>query len=330
MTARVTFVILTHERPAELLDCLESLERAGAALGARALVAFNGSEPSLEPLFEELPRRFPWVRTLRLERTCRGRARNLAVEALDGELVYFLDDDVTVPSGFVGEVLAAFDRHPRAPAVGGPNLGPSPAPAFQRAVDFLLRSPLGAGPMRVRHDRRGAERRAPGWCFTLCNLGVRREVFSGRGVLFPERCASAEENLFLYRVELLLGRAALCPALSVFHRRRPGAWSFARQVFASGRGRMQITRAEPGSLQAAVLAPAALAGYAALLPFLPLGPGAWTPLALYGAACLAEAARLAWAEDDGPAALRLVFLLPLAHLAYAAGTAAGIFSELVS
>lgn len=313
----LSFLIPTRGRPRELRACLESLARAGAEGRAEAWVGFDGGGPEAEALAAELAARYPWVRTEVLERCGRGEARNLLAARAAGELVWFLDDDTTVPAGFIEAALAAFGRHPRAPVVGGPNVGPADASPFQRAVDFLLRSPLGAGPMRVRYRRAGEERALPGWCFMLSNFGARRSLFE-KGFRFPSRCHSAEENLFLHEVERGAGRPVFSPGLYVRHQRRPTLGSFLSQVFTNGRGRAQITLAAPSSLQLAVLAP--LAGLLLLAAF---GPA---PLALYLAAAAFEGLRLAVQEGDLRAAVRLPILFPLAHLAYAAGLAAGVFS----
>jgi succinoglycan biosynthesis protein ExoA len=316
----LSFLVLTYRRNADLLACLDSLERDGAREKAEVLVGLNDEPAGNEAVAALLKEKHPWVRVLPLRRCGRGEARNRLAGAASGDVFYFLDDDTVVPPGFIDRVTSAFQRNQQAAAIGGPNVGPTGAGAFPRAVDFLLRSPLGAGPMRVRHLRSGAERTAPSWAFTLSNLGVRRATFE-RGFRFPARAASAEETLFLHE----LGRgghpALQAPALFIYHRRRAGWKSFLSQTFSCGLGRAQITRAAPASLHPATLVPAAslLAG-AILLRYRP--PALIALAAAYAAACLFEAARMAWRERDLAAAY-LPALFPMAHAAYAFGMAAG-------
>ncbi|MFI5363585.1 MAG: glycosyltransferase [Elusimicrobiota bacterium] len=317
---RPSFLVLTYRRASELLACLDSLERDGAREKAEVIVGLNDDPAGNEAAAALLRDRHPWVRVLPLARCGRGEARNRLAAAARGDVFYFLDDDTIAPAGFIDRARAAFELHPQAAAIGGPNVGPPDASAFSRAVDFLLRSPLGAGPMRVRHLRTGAERRAPSWAFTLSNLGVRRAAFE-KGFRFPANAASAEETLFLHALERGGLATFQAPALYILHRRRAGWKSFLRQTFSCGLGRAQITRAAPSSLHPAALVPAAsFAGAAVLLLVSP--PALIVLASLYAAACLFEAARMALGERDLAAAY-LPALFPLAHAAYALGTAAG-------
>jgi GT2 family glycosyltransferase len=324
---RLSFLILTHRRTAELRGCLESLERAGIRGRAEALIGFNGRESDTAELQGEIASLYPWARTAVLEKTGRSEARNALIPKTAGRVIYFLDDDAYVSEDFLARALATFDGFPEAPVIGGPNLGPPGASPFQRAVDFLLRSPLGAGPMRVRYRRKGVDRPLPGWCFMLSNFGVRREVFEAKGIFFPKGCSSAEENLFLFQVERSMGAPVFSPDLYVFHHRRKSLASFCDQVFTNGRGRAQITLAAPSSIQLVVLMPWVFSLY--LLAAAVRGEASvWlAPAALYAAASLFEALRLATAEKDPAAAVRLVPLFLIAHLSYAVGMAVGAFSR---
>lgn len=322
-TMRLSLLVLTYRRIPELLACLDALERDGAPRACETLVGLNDAPDANAALARRLAERYPWVRTLPLRRCGRGEARNRMAAAATGNVLYFLDDDTVAPPGFITRVQDAFRRFPDASAIGGPNVGPPGATAFARAVDFLLRSPLGAGPMRVRHLREGAACRAPGWWFTLSNLGVRRDAFR-RGLRFPPRAASAEETLFLHELERAGRHAVHDPTLYVYHRRRADWRGFFRQVYSCGVGRAQITRAAPASLLPATLAPAGALAVAALL--------AWghpasllALLVVYAAAALFEASRMALREQD-PAAAVLPALFPLAHAAYLCGMAAGSFA----
>lgn len=314
----LSIVVLTYKRSAALRRCLESLKRCRAEQYAEVWVGCNGLDHGQDRLIDEIGQAFPWAKMVKFKRMQPGSARNQMVLRASGSVIYFLDDDAVVPEGFISRVLAKFIEHPRAPAIGGPNLAPPDSSAFQRAVDWLFRSPLGAGPVRIRYQRRAGDRVLPGWSFTLSNLGVRREVFSVYSIHFPDYCVTAEENLFLYNVERKLGPAVYSPDLYVYHERRGTLKTFCRQLFGYGKGRMQITKSTPASLQFAVLVPLVFAFYLFSLPFLPWPLGT-LPLGLYGAACVLEAARLAVLERDFRAAGRAVALFPLFHLSYAAG-----------
>lgn len=315
----LSIVILTHKRPAALRRCLESLERCRAAQCAEVWIGFNGLDRGNPGLIQEISRRFPWTQSVELRGALPGHARNQIILRTSGSFVYFLDDDVQVPNDFISRVLAKFTRHPQAPVIGGPNLAPPDSSDFQRAADWLFGSPLGAGPARIRYRRTGKDRVLPSWSFTLSNLGVRREVFTLYSLRFPDYCVTAEENLFLYDVERRLGSIVYSPDLYVYHERRGNLRAFCRQLFGYGKGRMQITKSTPTSLQAAVLFPVALVFYLFSLPFLTGRPMLFLPLGIYGLGCIFETLRFSLLKRDWRAARWLPLLFPLFHGSYAAG-----------
>ena len=314
MNTRLSFIVMTVDREALLRRCLDSL--SGPPPGVEVLVVFNGSPAEMRA---SVARDYPWARALALERCSLGEGRNRGARAAGGEILHFLDDDTSAPAGFAQRVLATFARHPDAPCVGGPNLSPEGRGPFQRASEFLLRSPLGAGPMRVRYKPGGVERAVPGWALMLCNLGVRRAVFERHGLAFPERCASAEENLLMSRVETLIGPVILSPEMFVYHERRANFPSLWRQVLRCGRGRGHITRLHPASLKPAVLAAPLGLAYLVALPWL-----GTAPLLLYAAMIAFETTRLILTKRDLPAALRFPLLVPSCHAAYALGFLDGL------
>lgn len=317
---RPSILVLNYKRRAELRACLDALARDGAPAKAEVVVGLNGAPEENAVAAAELAVEYPWVKTVRLSRLDRGTARNRLADAASGDPLYFLDDDTVPPPGFLDRVAEAFARWPAALAVGGPNLGLPGDAALPRAVDFLLRSYLGAGPMAVRHRAEGPEEPSPSWTFTLSNFGARRAAFDA-GLRFPGRAESAEETLFIHELGRLGGVAVHAPRLAVWHRRRATMRAFLRQTFTCGLGRAQITRAAPTSLIPAVLAPLVCAATAAVLAL--RRPDALAALAgLYAALVAVETVRMLVLERDA-AALLLPALYPLAHAAYAAGLAAG-------
>lgn len=321
MNVKLSFIVLTRERPAALARCLRSLGKPSPEV--EVLVAANGEQPEVAAL---LAREFPWARLATVERSSRGRARNLAWKLARGDILYFLDDDAYPPAGFYARVLTAFAAWPQAPAVGGPNVLPPGSSAFQRAADAVLSSPFGAGPMSRRYRPAETAQAAPGWALMLCNLGLRRALFEALDLRFPEAAASAEENLLLFRAERLLGRPALCPELSVYHDRRESLGRFLAQARVNGLGRAQITREEPRSLLPITLAPAAGATVFAAA----LAGGFWKTAAglalAYAASCLSVSLTAA-SRGDWSAAWRAPVLTALAHAAYLTGFLQGCLEK---
>lgn len=319
---KLSIVIISH-RPELLRRCLASLGHSDRE-ATEILVLLNGQGDSAVRLRAELAARWPHVTAQDIPRTSRGAARNLAVGQTHGEILYFLDDDVLVPPGFCRRVVEKFERNPELCYGGGPNLCAPDATAFQAAVDAALNSPWGAGPMRVRYRPGGRDRLLDSWGFMLCNLGVRRRIFTEDGLAFPESCVSAEENLLLYRVQKRHGRGFFSPDLYVYHVRRQDIGGFCRQAFQCGTGRMQVTLLEPGSLQWVTLLPPAGLACLVLLCLDLRASAAAAVVALYAGACLLATLPLLRTTCGLAAAVRLPWVMALGHFCYAVGMLAGI------
>lgn len=317
----LSFAVITYERPDLLRRCLASLGPVDARF--EICVLFNGRD---DRNFYDLRSEFPHVRFWSSAKLSRGEARNRLAALTKGRIVYFIDDDAYAPPGFASRVIAAFAAAgPSTGCIGGPNVGAADATAFQRAVDFLLQSPLGAGPMRSRYGAGfTATERVASWKLTLCSLGVRRRIFEN-GILFPVDCASAEENLFLYQVERAGEPVRHDPGLLVYHRRRATLRGFVRQCYQSGRGRIEVARVEFGTLHPIIFAPFIFTVFCALSFIFGRSLTAALLLASYASAIMFETARLAL-RGDLRAALRLPAAILSGHFGYASGTAAGIFS----
>ena len=176
------------------------------------------------------------------------------IEQARGELLLFLDDDVTVEPDLLRNLRALRPTHPEATVFGGPNDTPPDSSPFE-AVEGAVLSSLVARP---RVSRRYGARR-PGFAderwFTLCNLAVRRSAMAP----FLSDIVCAEENALLAELHRRGDRMRYEPSLRVFHRRRARLGTFARQMYKYGRGRGEIMRRDRRTLRLAYFAPSALA-----------------------------------------------------------------------
>jgi len=107
--ARVTAIIKTFERPRLLRRLVHSLQQAFPALSI--IVADDGRAPN----------HLPGVRTLELPFDSGVSAgRQAALDAVDTELTWVLDDDFIVLNGTrLGEAVRGLEQHPRLDLVGG-------------------------------------------------------------------------------------------------------------------------------------------------------------------------------------------------------------------
>jgi GT2 family glycosyltransferase len=134
---RTSLVIPTHDRAGSLLATLEALRRAaGASSGCEILVVDDGSTPPVT-----LPAAWdgPPLTLLRTSGQERSAARNLGAAAATGELLVFLDDDMTPLPGFLEAHVSAQRSWPGALVAGAVDLPAellaTPFGAFRQALE---------------------------------------------------------------------------------------------------------------------------------------------------------------------------------------------------
>jgi glycosyltransferase involved in cell wall biosynthesis len=165
------------------------------------------------------------ARYLRVERPGLSRARNRGADAASGEVVVFLDDDVTLDSGCIASLLEEF-ADPLTAAVGGRIVLDDGDPAAREAFESF--GGFDPGP-----ERRAIDRQTPDW-FELTNFGglgsgamlaIRRAAFDawpgfderlGRGAPLD---AGEEMHAYFSLVERGY-RAVYTPGRSLATRRR--------------------------------------------------------------------------------------------------------------
>lgn len=111
-TVPLSVIVCTRDRPAELQHCLDNL--AGLDPRPQQVIVIDQSSAPVPPDGHDLP-------MLYRPTMMRGMsiARNEGLGLVESPIVAFMDDDCFVETGWAGDVLAAFDRHPDAGIVFG-------------------------------------------------------------------------------------------------------------------------------------------------------------------------------------------------------------------
>jgi len=111
---RVSVVVVSRNRVAELRRCLESIEGAKGRETYQLIVVDNGSSDGAAHLDDE----FPKVQWIRLPKNFGlTKAWNLGWRAADAEYVLFLHDDTRLEPDAIASLAAALDAHADAAAV---------------------------------------------------------------------------------------------------------------------------------------------------------------------------------------------------------------------
>ena len=167
--AKASVIIPTYKRPDLLRNLLESLSHQQTDYDFEVIVVNDDPDDNLTPM--ELEFSDISVKIINLsEDHGRSIARNTGVRASSGDIIIFLDDDMSVVDGFITSHMDAH-LHPKTAVVG--NLVSAP----QYARDPLARY----------IERQGAKKRKPGSelparCFRTGNCSVARQFFSAVGM----------------------------------------------------------------------------------------------------------------------------------------------------
>jgi glycosyltransferase involved in cell wall biosynthesis len=233
-------VICTHDRPADLNDCLTSLGRSCPDL--EIVVADSASQTSCRELVLSHQKRLPGLTYIHVDSPGLSKARNAGIDAASGEIIAFLDDDTSVNPGWAKELLAVFAGHPRAGCVGGaclPRFTVAP-PAWLSPRLLQLSSITRWGPA-VRQPRSSAE-----WPFGA-NMSFRKDALRVAG-RFDENLgrngsrslASGEDSDMVARIMNCGWQVWLSPDASVMHTVHPdrltSTWYW-RRLWAAGASR---------------------------------------------------------------------------------------------
>ncbi len=312
----VSVVVPARDEESFLPACLDSiLAQTYPAQRMEVIVVDNRSTDRTGAIARSRAARDARVRVVDCDGPNQAAAMNAGVLAARGEIVARVDAHGFLAPDYLDSLVAAFARHPRAVAVGGPYL-PAATSFMARVVGAARASRLGVG---------------GGWYSdgqledhvvrTVGCPAYRRPALLLAGPFDPA-LPFGEDDELNWRLLRAGGEIVCCPALRQHNHARGSLRGLVRQYWSYGRGRVRVLVKHPDYLLPRHLAPSlfvvALAACAAAAPLSPLGRLAGAVLVSTYAAALLLAA--AGARRHG---VRVAALVPLAaaamHFAYGAG-----------
>ena len=317
-SSSISIVIITYRRVSELSQCLASVLRADLPNDAEIVVVCNGHEPAIRTLLDSFAAQDARLIIVEIQGTSPAAARNIALARATGEIIYFLDDDVTVTPDLFARAVATFAAWPDAMVVGGPNLTPPNSHLFQRCVGAVFSSWFGAATVRDRFCRRGAMRPTDDSALILCNLALRRAIISELHEPFKEHLVCNEENVLLGELSARGARMLHDPDLLVYHGRRSNLREFAAQLFRYGRGRWQNTLVAPSSLSLPYIIPAIFILYLISTLFVD-SPIYLGPLLVYLGLLIGASAASALDSRQPFTFFMFLVMFPVCHISYGCG-----------
>lgn len=203
------------------------------------MARFQADEPALVSL-RETPAPVGGVQIIVAEGMHPAQQRNDAVERAQGEIVVFLDNDCTLGSDYWNELATAFAQ-PEVEIVGGPaRLRPN-AGAWEQIFHALLTHMLIVGTVSSRYAPKGDYREASQTDLILCNLAVRKSIFTRIGPLSHDLYPN-EENEWLDRAHVAGVGAWYNPNLQVFRPQRTTPGKMLMTLLRYGMGRTRQFR----------------------------------------------------------------------------------------
>jgi len=229
----VSVVVPVYNDPEGVRDTLESLVAQTYPDGSHeVLVVDNGSTDHTPSVVEEFATAADTVELL-VEDRIQGSyaARNRGIRHAEGDIVAFLDADVTVSEGWLEDAVAAMER----------------LDAEYLACDVKLRA--SGDSLASRYNERSGfpiERYVTDFRFApTCCLLVSRHVFDELGC-FDERLVSGGDLEFGNRVAEAGYRLEYVPDVSATHPTRSTVSALAKKAARVGRGRYQLRAHYPG------------------------------------------------------------------------------------
>jgi len=118
---RVSVVIATYNRPQSLSACLESLEEQTIAPYEVVVVVDGGPVDESQEVIRAFKghNRLNILEVINRENRGAPISKNRGAEATSGDIVAFVDDDITLAPDWIAQILRGYEENENAVAVGG-------------------------------------------------------------------------------------------------------------------------------------------------------------------------------------------------------------------
>lgn len=268
---RFSLIVPVYNRPDEIADLLESLDRQ-TDRGFELVLVEDGSTIPCRNEVEKFVGRFP-ILYFHKENEGRSIARNHGMENASGDYFVFVDSDCILPPDYF-ESLRRMLTDDYSDCFGGPDAAHESFTDTQKAINFAMTAFLTTG--GIRGGKVQMEKFVP----RTFNMGFSRKVWEKVGGF---REMFSEDIDMSTRIRKAGFSPKLFREVRVFHKRRGDLRKFWRQVHVFGMSRITLQLLYPGSMKLVHWLPAVFTVGSAILIILAiiLSPLWLLPLGFY-------------------------------------------------
>ena len=208
-----SIVICSYNGASTVESCLRSMEKLRYPAEYEIIFVDDGSTDNTQQILEK----FPNVRNIRQKNMGLSYARNVGMEAAQGEIVLYTDSDCEADEDWLYFIALAMSRGGYV-GMGGPNLIPDEG---SWVADCVGLSP--GGPTHVMIDDREAEH-VPG-----CNMAFFKWALKQVNGFDPQFRKAGDDVDVIWRLQDLGYAIGFAPAAQVWHYRRNTVQAYLKQ-----------------------------------------------------------------------------------------------------
>jgi len=117
----ISIILCTYNGSGRLASVVESIGRQAGVenINFELLIIDNASTDGTKSEVDALSSRFPWIRYIHEDTLGLNYARNRGIKASAGDIIIFIDDDITLESSWLSALDGFFVANPEAMLAGG-------------------------------------------------------------------------------------------------------------------------------------------------------------------------------------------------------------------
>jgi len=227
-THRFSVIIPTHDRPAQLAQCLMAIRSLDFPKDALEIIVVDDGSPV--PVKERIGEKeeLQDTRWIRIPNSGPAAARNRGATASNGDYLVFIDDDCIPSSDWLANVARCATLYPDC-LIGGRTLNRLANNPYSTTSQIIVNAAYGfynATPLRARF-------------LASNNMTVRTDLFASVGGFNEGFRIASEDREFCDRWLHQNRRIVFCEEIVIFHHHTLTLETFCRQHFNYGRGAFQ-------------------------------------------------------------------------------------------